>query len=154
MKQGILVPFDGSANATQALRLAIEMAEMFGENIILLNVQPSFETFHTKMFFTKHQIHEYQQELSREVTAAAVKILNQAGVPFITKMRVGDAKVQICQEAAGGTEEVEACTDAGVRLIIMGSRGMNAVVGGVLGSVSYGVLHHAPCPVVVVPFSC
>lgn len=154
MKQGILMPFDGSPNATQALRLAIEMAKVFGEPIILLNVQPTFETVHTKMFFNKSQIHEYQMELHQEVIAPAVELLKSEGVEFVTKLRIGDAKTQVGLEAAGGRIDADACSAEGVRMIVMGSRGMNAVVGGVLGSVSYGVLHQAPCPVVVVPYSC
>ena len=154
MKQGILVPFDGSANANQALKLAVEMAKAMGEGVILLNVQPTMETLHTKMFFSKTQIHDYQMELSQEITAPATELLQNAGVEFTSKVRIGDAKTQICLEAAGGKVDADACSAEGVRFIVMGSRGMNAVVGGVLGSVSYGVLHQAPCPVVVVPYSC
>lgn len=154
MKQGILVPFDGSPNATQALRLAIDMAKALDDSIILLNVQPTFETIHTKMFFNKSQIQEYQQELYQEVIAPAVELLQAEGIKFETKLRIGDAKTQVSLEAAGGRIDADACSAEGVRMIIMGSRGMNAVVGGVLGSVSYGVLHQAPCPVMVVPYSC
>ena len=39
-------------------------------------------------------------------------------------------------------------------MIVMGSRGMNPIMGGVLGSVSYGVINSALCPVTIVPFSC
>lgn len=154
MKKGILVPFDGSANATQALRLAIEMSKALGESVILLNVQPTFETVHTKMFFSKNQIHDYQVQLNQETIAPAVEILQAGEVEFTPRLRIGDAKTQICLEAAGGRIDADACSAEGVRMIIMGSRGMNAVVGGVLGSVSYGVLHQAPCPVLVVPYAC
>ena len=154
MRQGILVPYDGSSNAVQALKLAIEMAKALGESIIVLNVQPTFETVHTKMFFSKSQIQEYQQQLFKEVIAPAVELLQSEKVDYTENLRIGDAKTQICLEAAGGRIDADACSAEGVRMIIMGSRGMNAMVGGVLGSVSYGVLHQAPCPVMVVPFSC
>lgn len=154
MKKGIVVPFDGSANAIEAVRAAIDLAKAFGENIILLNVQPSFKTVHTKMFFSNAQIQEYQNDLYQEVIKSAVVILKEAGVEFTTKLRVGDAKAQIILEASGSSVDAEACSEDGARFIVMGSRGMNAVLGSVLGSVSYGVLHQAVCPVVIVPHSC
>jgi nucleotide-binding universal stress UspA family protein len=43
--------------------------------------------------------------------------------------------------------------DAGATasMIVVGRRGLGAISGSALGSVSRQVVHHAPCPVVVVP---
>jgi nucleotide-binding universal stress UspA family protein len=41
MKQNILAPFDGSANALEALKVAVDMAKAFNEKVVLLNIQPS-----------------------------------------------------------------------------------------------------------------
>lgn len=154
MKQDILVPFDGSDNATEALRVAIDMARAFNEKVILLNVQPSFETPHTKQFFNLDQIRDYRDKLAEEALQPGEAILKQSGVKFIIKRRVGDPREQICQEAQADSAEGAVCKDHGIRLIVMGSRGWNAVLGTVLGSVSMGVLHHAPCPITIVPYSC
>ena len=89
MKQNILVPFDGSANATEALRVAIDMAKAFNEKIVLLNVQPSYETPHTKQFFSKKQIKDYQAQMADEAMQPGVDILKKSGVGFLTKMRSG-----------------------------------------------------------------
>ncbi len=154
MKQDILVPFDGSANATEALRIAIDIAKAFNEKIVLLNVQPSYETPHTKRFFSKHQIAAYRAQMAAEAMQSGKDILEQSGVGFITKMLVGDPREQICQAASADSAEGAACSVLGIRLIVMGSRGLNAILGSVLGSVSMGVLHNAPCPVTIVPYSC
>jgi len=154
MKQDILVPFDGSANAEEALRVAIDMAKAFNEKIVLLNIQPSFETPHTKKFFNLEQFHEFRLQTSAETIQPAENILKQAGVKYTTKMRVGDPREKICLEARADSEEGAVCKDRGVRLIVMGSRGLNPLIGTVLGSVSMGVLHNAPCPITIVPYSC
>ncbi len=154
MKQGILVPFDGSANAVEAVRVAIEMAKVFKEKITLLNVQHSYETLHTKMFFDKVQIHDYQLQQAEEIMRPALDVLKQSGVDFSSKMRVGDPRDQIIREAQSDCEQGKACMLQGMRWIVMGSRGLNAFLGSVIGSVSMGVLHGAPCPVVIVPYSC
>jgi len=154
MKQNILVPFDGSANALEALKVAVDMAKAFNEKVILLNIQPSYETPHTKQFFSKKQIHEYQSQMADEALQSGVDFLKQSGVAFVSKMRCGDPREQICAEARGDSPEGEACRSNGVRLIVMGSRGRNVILESLLGSVSAGVLHHAPCPVTIVHYSC
>lgn len=156
MKKDILIPFDGSANAKEALRVAIELAKLMKEKLIVLNVQPSFHTAHTTVFFGEATIRSYQQQLFDEVTESAKSMLLQTGVEYELKLRIGDAKEQICQEAGFGDEVStgECCKTDGVRMIVMGSRGMNPMMGGVLGSVSYGVLHVVQCPVTIVPYAC
>ncbi|HBS59432.1 MAG TPA: universal stress protein, partial [Firmicutes bacterium] len=96
MREGILVPFDGSANALEALRTAITLAKALGEKIILLNVQPSFQTIHTKMFFSKEVIRDYQQQLFATAVEKGKELLAGAEVNYEIKLRIGDAKEQIC----------------------------------------------------------
>lgn len=150
MKKDILVPFDGSQNAIEALNWAIVLATALDEKITVLNVQPSFHTVHTKMFFGEQHIREYQEQLFHAAVAPAEELLKATSVRYSIKLRIGDAKEQICAEAKGNCEE-EHCVNSGSRMIIMGSRGMNPIMGGVLGSVSYGVVNGAPCPVTIVP---
>ncbi len=150
MRKGILVPFDGSANALEALHVAITLAEALGEKIILLNVQPSFHTVHTRLLFSEQQIREYQEQLFSEDVEKGRRLLAESKVDYTVKLRVGDAKKQICLEA-NEDHPGDVSANIGVRWIVMGSRGMNPVVGGMLGSVSYAVVNAAPCPVTIVP---
>jgi nucleotide-binding universal stress UspA family protein len=145
VKKNILAPFDGSTNAIDALREAITLAKALGEKVILLNVQPTFHTAHTKIFFGEKDIHEYQLQLCRETAAPAIQILKESGVGFDVRLKIGIPKDIILQEAAREGEE-------GVRLIVMGSRGLNPIIGAFLCTTSYGVLQGAPCPVMIVPY--
>lgn len=153
MKRDILVPFDGSDNALEALSLAITLAKALQEKVILLNVQHSFHTPHVKKFFSEATIKAYQQQLFEEAVPPAKRMLDEAGVPYELKLRIGDPKDLICEEAKAGTGK-DACSTTGVRMIVMGSRGMNPVMGGVVGSVSYAVVSKAICPVTIVPMTC
>jgi nucleotide-binding universal stress UspA family protein len=151
MRKGILVPFDGSENAIAALKEAANIGEAFGEQIIVLNVQPTYKTLHVKMFFSEKDVDSYQQQQAQEILAPAEEYLRKRKVAFTTKYREGIFVEEICAEADA---DIEGCGDTGVRYIVMGYRGMNPMFGGLLGSVSYGVLHHAKCPVHLVPPIC
>ena len=45
---------------------------------------------------------------------------------------------------------IDAAEERGARLIVIGSRGYGGLKGSMMGSVSNQVIHHAPCPVLVV----
>jgi nucleotide-binding universal stress UspA family protein len=53
----------------------------------------------------------------------------------------GDAAAALIEQAA----------DAEAELLVVGARKHADVAGLILGSVSQGVVRHAPCPVVIVP---
>lgn len=46
---------------------------------------------------------------------------------------------------------LDAAEEHDARVIVLGSRGRSAIESAVLGSVAYRVVHHARCPVLVVP---
>jgi nucleotide-binding universal stress UspA family protein len=137
----ILVPVDGSPNAMKALQYAVFIAEKIDGEIMLLNVQPSFQTRNVKRFFSAAEIAEYQREMSDLDLSEAVSYMKRTCVPFTSKMRIGVPGEQICREAQ----------ECGAASIVMGYRGLSTVKSLVLGSVSYYVVHHAPCPVTIVP---
>ncbi|MFG6116706.1 universal stress protein [Halobacillus sp. MO56] len=141
MKQKYLVPVDGSEHSLRALEYAIEHAKETGSGILLVHVQPEYNTHNIRRFITKEQIKEYQQEMADEAFQATEPLLSNSDVPVEKVMLIGIASDEICRLAR--KEKVKG--------IIMGSRGLGRVKGSVLGSISYSVLHTADVPVTVVP---
>jgi nucleotide-binding universal stress UspA family protein len=66
--------------------------------------------------------------------------LRQSGVAYRAVLRDGSAGVELLRVA----------TEESADLIVVGSRGRNALREALLGSVAHHVTHHASCPVVVV----
>ncbi|MFX3625638.1 MAG: universal stress protein [Ectobacillus sp.] len=140
MKQSILVPVDGSEHANKALQFALTIAKGVNARIILLNVQPSLKSPNIQRYIGKAEIKKYQEEMGEFALDRALSAIGESEVPITSKIRTGYPTNEILLEA----KEQE------VFCIIMGSRGMNPLTGKLLGSVSYGVLHDAPCPVTIV----
>ncbi|MEA4926217.1 MAG: universal stress protein [Syntrophomonadaceae bacterium] len=137
----ILVPVDGSAGSDKAVRFAMFLAEAKDSEIIVLNVQPSYNTFNVKLMFSQEQIRAFQDESSREIFNHIRAITNSSPVPVHTVLRTGDPGKEICAEAQENRADI----------IVMGYRGLGAVKRAILGSVANHVLHDTPCPLTIVP---
>jgi len=136
----LIVPIDGTDTSLRALQYAITLARQTNELIVIINVQPKFQTPNLKKFFSEQDILEYQEQQCQEALVGAVEVLDSLQIPYETKLLIGQTAQEVCNIAT----ELDAST------IIMGSRGAGAVKGMLLGSVSYGVLHEATCPVTIV----
>lgn len=81
------------------------------------------------------------EDAARRTLDAAVEAANTSGLPapVIRTLTCGSVAAAIL-DAADGAD-----------LVVVGSRGLGALKGTVLGSVSHNVAHRATCPVVVVP---
>ncbi|WP_070119320.1 universal stress protein [Bacillus marinisedimentorum] len=138
----LLVPVDGSEHSKKAFKFALTMAKGQDAEVVALNVQPTYHTPNMRRFCSEQQIREYQNELSNQ---ALNTILSESEdtdhIKISKKVRTGDPGIEICKEA----KEINAM------MIVMGNRGLGAIKSTVLGSVSYRVVHDAPCPVTIVP---
>ncbi|MEH7383333.1 universal stress protein [Bacillus sp. JJ1533] len=137
----LLVPVDGSTHSIKALQFALQLAVENDSEIVLLNVQPSYNTPNVKRFVKQEQIRQYQTEESKIAFDLALAETQHFSIPAQTKLRIGEPAIEICAEAR----------DIQATQIVMGYRGLGAIKRTVLGSVSYKVLHDAPCPVTIVP---
>jgi nucleotide-binding universal stress UspA family protein len=132
----IVVGVDGSTNSRLALRRAAEEATCHAavlEIVIawdLLDQTPQGG-------FNPH----YGAEAAREAAARiAREELDESVLPRTTVRAENDLPARALLTAA-----------AGAWLVVVGSRGLGGFKGLLLGSVSQQVVHHSPCPVLVVP---
>jgi len=137
MFETMLVAIDGSEPGREALATAIGAAERFGSEIVVLHVLGHKLTWATTVDL------ESQEEASA-LTDDAVRQLEAAGL---------SGRGEVVRAATDRTAEeiVRVARNIGASVIVMGTRGLNDATSLVLGSVAHSVVHHAPCPVLLVP---
>ncbi|MBX5465248.1 MAG: universal stress protein [Clostridia bacterium] len=142
----ILVAYDGSEPARRAMRFAAGLARRLpGSELEVLYVAEDFRVagLTGEQYLdpsTWERLERDMLEYGRKVTEEAAALAEEAGVEALTKVRQGNAAAEIVAEAQS----------RGVDLIVMGTRGLNALGEIVLGSVSVRVMRQAGCPVTVV----
>ena len=136
----IIVGVDGSPESIEALKWAFDEARCRQGSVVAL-----------------HAWHDVYASGAPYTVAVDPKLYTDAGHRLLERA--------LAEAAPGADLEVhrrvvhngpasailEAAEDAD--LIVVGSRGRGGFAGLLLGSVSQQVVHHAPCPVVVIPAS-
>lgn len=138
----ILVPVDGSKDSDRAIAHAIGFVANSKAPVELhvLNVQLPIVSGGVRMFFKHEEIEAYYQDTGQEALRAAREQLDQAGQAYVQHVRVGPVGETIAAYA-----KEQRCDH-----IVMGSRGLGAITGMVLGSVATKVLHLVEVPVTLV----
>jgi nucleotide-binding universal stress UspA family protein len=137
----LLIAVDGSSSADRATQFVARQYAAFPKvRVVLLNVQPQIVSGGVRRFFSKAEIDRYTQAEGEAAMHASLRILEKAGVPHERRIVRGPAPELIMDIAA----------DAGCGRIVLGTRGRGAAKSVLLGSVAYGVVHHAAIPVTVV----
>ena len=140
---GITVGIDGSAHSTRALEWAIKEAAVRHAPVTVLTVHTVPMSGWTGNPITLPQDAEDQekaQQAAEEMTLKATSQLGAAKPSSVTVRAISGFPVQ---------ELIEASRTAD--LMVVGSRGAGGFARLMIGSVSSQVVHHAHCPVVVVP---
>jgi nucleotide-binding universal stress UspA family protein len=140
----ILFATDGSPCASEAQRTAIELAsQLCAPLVVVAVIRPALPPagygahgYSNVVAAAARAEHERLEELLASVADAA----DQVGVSCATVLANRRIAEEICRRASA--------YDA--RLIVVGSHGWSAARRLVSGSVSTGLVHTAPCPVLVV----
>jgi len=85
-------------------------------------------------------IEESNRSRAREAETDLAATTRELGIEASTRVVIGDPGTELCRLAADGSFDV----------LVVGSHGSGFLKRVLLGSVSNHVLHHAPCPVLVV----
>jgi nucleotide-binding universal stress UspA family protein len=140
---GIVVGIDGSDNALRALEWAMKEAADRDVPLTVLAVHQVAVNYwsHDPIIYPKDRVaEETARQAAEEAVAATAGRLGEPG-PASVAVRV------ISGNAAH--ELITASSDAD--LLVVGSRGHGGFSHLVMGSTSTQVVHHAHCPVVVMP---
>jgi nucleotide-binding universal stress UspA family protein len=136
MKQ-ILVAADGSEDGRNALEEAVELAAAAGARLTIAYVRQAPPPVLGEPFYARSLSAELRH--ANEIVAVATGVARTAGVEAEAEVLEGDPATRI----------LELARLRDVDLIVVGSRGLGALAGTLLGSVSRDVLHHADRPVLV-----
>ena len=138
----ILVPVDGSETALRAVAQAVRLAEASKEpvELHLLNVQPPVVSGNVKMFVGREAVESYYRDEGEKALSAARARVEQSGVAHKYHIGVGP----IAETIAAYVKDQD-CAQ-----VVMGTRGLGAIKGLVLGSVTTKVLHLTAVPVTLV----
>jgi nucleotide-binding universal stress UspA family protein len=138
----ILVATDGSHDAALAATAAVGLSNATGSELHLVHVLQQFPRYAypgvTPELYS--MVRDEQDKQGRELLAEdAKRVRERGGNVAEVHLRRG----RVADEILGLAESL------GVGLIALGSRGLGPVKRLVVGSVSEGVVHGAPCPMLV-----
>lgn len=144
----VLLATEGSKFSEAALDKCCELfAQMNDTEIrVLVVMEPTFVTAQPFAVFPN-----YVGEADAQAEAAAEKIAHEANSAILTRLpSIGSGLTSRITVGRAEQVIVEEAETWGADLIIVGSHGAGFWERSLLGSVSSGVVHHAPCSVLVV----
>lgn len=137
MAQTVVVGVDGSEGAQRALRFAIDEAVAHNWRVMLVHgVDVGLSAADP---YGGGAVLEQLQQAGRTALDAAAAEVVKAGLEASTKLEVGSPAYALIDASKGAA------------MLVVGSRGHGGFMGLLLGSVSSACVHHAHCPIVVVP---
>jgi nucleotide-binding universal stress UspA family protein len=144
MFKKILVPTDGSEMALFAAKHALAVAEKFESEVTLVHVVQNY-----------YSLPAFSMPDTVSIPLSVLQDLETNGKLILSKTQeifsgfAGKVSTRL-EYGPPGKEITDIAADGGYSLIVMGHRGLSGVTEMFLGSVSHHLVHHSPCPVLVV----
>jgi len=135
----IVVGVDGSEAARTALRWALDEARIRNATIDVVSAWHVPYIHSYPYAVTDPPPGQYERD-ARLILDGMLVGADTTGVPTVEPILVCDGAARALLDMGKGAD-----------LLVVGSRGLGGFTGLLLGSVSQQVVHHAPCPVVVIP---
>lgn len=137
----ILIAIDGSPAALEAARHGLQLArDGLRAGFVLATVQDPTYLYEMVLAPDAKVLERVTGAVGKRALAQAEGLFKDAGVAYEREIGSGDPAATLVEIA-----QRHACT-----AILMGARGMGALRGVLLGSVSQGVLQRAAVPVTIV----
>ena len=133
----ILVCCDGSKYSEKAIRIACDMAKSYGSELTLIHI---IEKTTKSNILAGSEYTKILRKYAKDVMQKAQKITDQEGI----KSRI------ITKEGNIADEIVKYSKQHNIDLIIVGSKGLGAVVKFLLGSISSKIANHSLCSVLII----
>jgi nucleotide-binding universal stress UspA family protein len=139
----ILAPTDFSEPSRRGVQLAVELAEHFQAELILVHATPPLQAVSGASTVSGYYLPNVSEEIKAEAGEVAER-LRAEEIPsqVSSRLHILDGRPAEAITTLAGEE--------GVELIVIASRGASGWKHAVFGSVAERVLRQAPCPVLVV----
>ena len=137
----ILIPLDGSALALEAVRMVIRLAgEGLRADVVLANVQSPSSLYEVVVAHDAEVLRQVNSTAGAHALQGGTALLENAGIAYECEVTTGDAAHSL----------VDIIERFGCDAVVMASHGSGALTAALVGSVSQGLLHASPVPVMVV----
>jgi nucleotide-binding universal stress UspA family protein len=134
----IMVATDGSRGSEAAIAEGIDLAQRLGAEVTFAAVRPPVPDYLGEPLYQEHLREDLAR--ARRALQQARDQAEQAGIEAEYELLEGDPAEEIARLAEARDAD----------LVVVGTRGIGAVAGSLLGSVSSGVIRRSHRPVVVV----
>ncbi|PLX33715.1 MAG: universal stress protein UspA [Hyphomicrobiales bacterium] len=141
----ILVPMDGSENAFEALKMAIELQKLCQAELFILSVYREHRLWNASVSMVNQKLtgstDDAMEQYAKDVAENSKAYAREQGVETVRSFYMGGGPSRMI---------LKFTKDHDIDLIVLGSRGISDSEKYLLGSVSHKVTSLAECPVLVV----